>query len=91
MGQILPVVSVGYTGRVFGICIVDLHMDCDSATHDRLLILQVEQPDHLIGSCHREYRWCIQVVVSSRLDPQTGDSVNEELGSGFIRASLFDW
>ena len=49
-------------------------------THDRLLMLQVDQPGHLIGSCHPEYRWCIQVVVSSRSDPQTGDSVNDELG-----------
>ena len=55
-------------------------MDCGSVTHDRLLMLQVDQPGHLIGSCHPEYRWCIQVVVSSRSDPQTGDSVNDELG-----------
>ena len=55
-------------------------MEGDSVTHDRLLMLHVDQPGHLIGSCHPEYRWCIQVVVSSRLDLQTGDSVNEELG-----------
>ena len=33
---------------VFVIRIVDLYMDCDSVTHDGLLMLWVYQHDHLI-------------------------------------------